>query len=64
MPVEADCRAGECGACGIHVRQGGVRSCQAASAAVPDGVTLACCAVPASDLEIILRGREIVIARP
>jgi ferredoxin-NADP reductase len=54
VPVQADCRAGECGACGIHVRQGGVRLCQAASANVPAGATLACCAVPTSDLEIAL----------
>ena len=26
VPVQADCRAGECGARGIQVRQGGVRA--------------------------------------
>lgn len=55
VPVRSDCRAGECGACGIHVRRGGVRACQATRAEVPEGMALACCVLPASDLEIALR---------
>ena len=54
VPVEADCRAGECGACGISVVHGAVRACQTARTSAPPGRTLACCAVPASDLRISL----------
>lgn len=52
VPVQADCRAGECGACALTVRGGEVRLCQSIQAALPAGRTLACCVVPASDLEI------------
>jgi ferredoxin-NADP reductase len=54
VPVQADCRAGECGACGINVVHGAVRACQVAQIPAPPGRTLACCAVPASDLRISL----------
>ena len=52
VPVQADCRAGECGACGIVVQRGEVRSCQTARISASTGRTLACCVVPASDLDI------------
>lgn len=54
VPVAADCRAGECGACALTVRRGEVRPCQGTQAALPAGRALACCAVPASDLEIVI----------
>ncbi len=54
VPVQSDCRAGECGTCGITVVDGAVRSCQPARISMPPGRTLACCAVPASDLRISL----------
>lgn len=52
VPVRADCRAGECGTCALTVCGGKVRLCQSIQAVLPAGRTLACCAVPASDLEI------------
>lgn len=54
VPVEADCRSGTCGACRIQLRQGEVRFCQPQGMDLPARHTLACCAVPASDMEIAL----------
>jgi ferredoxin-NADP reductase len=58
IPVEADCRAGDCGACRMRLKRGELRECQAPT---PDarrhlgaGQFLACCVAPATDLEIEL----------
>lgn len=54
LPVEADCRSGTCGACRIQLCQGEVTLRQPIGMELPARHTLACCAAPASDMEIAL----------
>ncbi len=54
VPIQADCRAGECRACRLQLRQGNVRLCQEIRFDPPAGEIMACCARPSSDLEIAL----------
>lgn len=54
VPVKAECRTGSCGACRVAVRNGQMRLCQTQEVEVPPGSVLACCAVPESDIEIVL----------
>lgn len=58
MPIEADCRAGECGACRVRLRTGELRACQAVCDPLRPrlraGEFLACSVIPGTDLEIEL----------
>lgn len=58
IPIEADCRSGECGACRTRLKRGELRECQSptmqAARGLAPGDFLACCVVPASHLEIDL----------
>lgn len=48
----SDCRNGSCGACRVRLRAGQVRQVIAPDCALAPGELLACCSVPASDLEL------------
>lgn len=58
VPIQADCRAGECGACRVRLKSGAVRQCQQPAAAISGqldtGNYLACCCVPSAEVEIEL----------
>lgn len=50
VPIPAECRAGHCGLCRLRIVSGRVRWIMQPEARVADGMALACCCVPASDL--------------
>lgn len=52
VPLEAECRAGECGACRLRVLHGEVADCQPSQCTLPPGEILACCKVPRSSLTL------------
>jgi ferredoxin-NADP reductase len=52
LAVDADCRNGSCGRCLLAVPAGRTRTLGMPEHVVPPGHVLACCAVPASDLEL------------
>lgn len=52
IPVKADCRAGECGACRLKLLEGEVADCQPSLYPLPPGEVLACCKVPRSSLRL------------
>jgi ferredoxin-NADP reductase len=58
LPIQADCRAGECGACQVRLVHGEIREGLEPTAGSARKLAadqfLACCAVPATDLEIVL----------
>jgi ferredoxin-NADP reductase len=56
IPTNADCRSGTCGQCRVRVVSGQVKPLIATMTDLPDAQVLACCTVPASDLELALTG--------
>lgn len=52
VSFDAECRAGECGACRVKLLAGEVAACQASHCALPPGEILACCCVPRSPLKL------------
>lgn len=56
LPIDAECRAGECGACRLRLVAGEVADCQASHCELPPGEILACCKVPRSPLKLARAG--------
>lgn len=56
LPIDAECRAGECGACRVRLVSGEVADCQASHCELPPGEILACCKVPRSPLKLARAG--------
>ena len=52
IPMEAGCRAGNCGTCITAIKAGTSRHTIIPSAAAEPGTCLACCSVPTSDLTL------------
>ncbi|HWQ37297.1 MAG TPA: 2Fe-2S iron-sulfur cluster-binding protein, partial [Burkholderiales bacterium] len=52
IDIGADCRAGHCGACRLHVASGKVRWLLAAPPGLAADEILACCCVPETDLKL------------
>jgi ferredoxin-NADP reductase len=52
LPLDADCRTGSCGRCLIAVAAGSAQHRVPPECKVPPGHVLACCALPASDVQL------------